>query len=175
MSRPSKKRHALPTGHSPSAQSVSPQRHALHVATFEYNGPLPPPEILRRFEDILPGTAERILRQFEVEAEHRRSCEQAMIESEIQRQAEEAKAYWRGQWFGFLIGCLALSLGTVLAIMAHDWAGKIAGGLIGGGGVAGLVGIFVLGRRYEASEAAGRETPADEAGRDTQIAKTTHS
>jgi uncharacterized membrane protein len=37
--------------------------------------------VLREFEDILPGSAERIFKQFEVQAEHRRRSETKVIAS----------------------------------------------------------------------------------------------
>jgi uncharacterized membrane protein len=37
--------------------------------------------VLREFEDILPGSAERIFKQFEVQAEHRRRSETTVIAS----------------------------------------------------------------------------------------------
>jgi uncharacterized membrane protein len=37
--------------------------------------------VLREFEDILPGSAERIFRQFEVQADHRRCSEAKVIAS----------------------------------------------------------------------------------------------
>ena len=46
-----------------------------------YSGPLPPPEILRQFEEVLPGSAERIFTQFEAQSAHRRSLEATVVSS----------------------------------------------------------------------------------------------
>lgn len=37
-----------------------------------FSGPLPPPEVLRGYNDVLPGAAERIFTMAEAQAEHRR-------------------------------------------------------------------------------------------------------
>ena len=39
--------------------------HIMKSQTSLYNGPLPPPESLEKYEKILPGTADRILSNFE--------------------------------------------------------------------------------------------------------------
>ncbi len=46
-----------------------------------------------------------------------------------------------GQVFGFLIGMTAIISGVLTAYNGSQWAG----GFIGGGGVIGLVSVFVLG------------------------------
>ena len=48
-----------------------------------------------------------------------------------------------GQIFGFAIGLVAILAGSVTAVQGAEWAGLG----IGGGGVIGLVSVFVLGKR----------------------------
>lgn len=45
------------------------------IVKAHWSGPLPPPAHLAEFERILPGAAERIFAQFEIEGNHRRSME----------------------------------------------------------------------------------------------------
>jgi uncharacterized membrane protein len=97
---------------------------------------LPPPEILEHYERIRPGFADRIVVSFEKQGEHRRSLE----ERTLLAQFELAR---RGQIFGFILGLTALAGGTLAAVLGAQWAG----GFIGGGGVVGLVSVFVLGQR----------------------------
>ncbi|MEO7029824.1 MAG: DUF2335 domain-containing protein [Acidobacteriaceae bacterium] len=56
-------------------------RSTIHAIGYAYSGPLPPPQVLREFEQILPGVAERIFIQFEAQAEHRRRSETKVIDS----------------------------------------------------------------------------------------------
>jgi uncharacterized membrane protein len=96
---------------------------------------LPSPELLREYNTIVPGAAERILAAFEQQAEHRRTMEAKDLEARI---ADTR----RGQLYGLLIGLTAIVSGALTAI----YGSALAGGFIGGGGVIGLVSVFVLGR-----------------------------
>lgn len=49
------------------------QLNAIHVQ--QYSGPLPHPEALERYEQIVPGAAERIISMAEKEMEHRHKNE----------------------------------------------------------------------------------------------------
>jgi len=49
------------------------------LITAQYAGPIPPPEAFKKYEEILPGAAERILRMAEKQAEHRQKLEEMII------------------------------------------------------------------------------------------------
>jgi uncharacterized membrane protein len=54
----------------------------MHSIEFSaYAGPLPHPDILRNFEEIVPGSAQRIFSQFEEQSSHRRKMEATVISS----------------------------------------------------------------------------------------------
>jgi len=40
-----------------------------------FSGPLPPPEILRKFDEVVPGAAERIIKMAEDQSIHRKELE----------------------------------------------------------------------------------------------------
>ncbi len=63
----------------------------------------------------------------------------------MDRQALHAQIMfgYLGQIFGLIIGMTAIISGALTAYYGSEWAG----GFIGGGGVIGLVSVFVLGRR----------------------------
>lgn len=44
----------------------------VEMQSLTWNSPIPPPEILRGYNEILPDGAERLFRQFEIEANARR-------------------------------------------------------------------------------------------------------
>ena len=79
---------------------------------------LPPPSVLREFERVAPGAAERLLQLLEAEQKQRHKND-----------AEEQKQ-------GFILQCLALALGftvsmaglgvaLVVAVAGHPWAAGI--------------------------------------------------
>jgi hypothetical protein len=68
---------------------VSPEeRHQaeiLHAAVeiSRFSGPLPHPEDLAKYEQVLPGSADRIISMAEQQAEHRRNLEKSVILSNV--------------------------------------------------------------------------------------------
>ncbi len=99
-----------------------------------YAGPLPHPDILKKFDEIIPGAADRIISQFESQSEHRRFLEKRFSFHEI------IKSYI-GIACGFIIGAGSVSGGIWLAVQGND----ILASVIGGGGIIGLVAVFVYG------------------------------
>jgi uncharacterized membrane protein len=53
---------------------------------MRYRAPIPPPEMLWRYEKIVPGAAKRILTQFERQSEHRREIERKMVSNIARRE-----------------------------------------------------------------------------------------
>jgi uncharacterized membrane protein len=53
----------------------------FHSVEISYSGPLPHPDILKSFEEVLPGSAQRIFVQFEEQSAHRRAMEAKVISS----------------------------------------------------------------------------------------------
>ena len=113
----------------------------------EFRGPLPPPEILQRYEEIHPGTAERVLQQFERETQHRHAIEKKIVDTQLEAQRAEIPALRLGQAFGLVIALGGILAGTICIILAptagHAWAGAS----IAGSSLATLVGVFIYGRK----------------------------
>lgn len=110
----------------------------------EFQGPLPPPDILIQYNDIQPGFAERIVAMAEREQAHRHSLEETVVTSSF----KEAQ---RGQKYGLSIGVVAIIAGAITAVAGAP----VTGSIIGGGGVIGLVSVFVLGRFFPTSKPGG--------------------
>ena len=109
-----------------------------------FSGPLPHPDVLRKFNEIVPGSAERIMKMAEEQSAHRKELEKKVIDSDI------ARSKW-GQILGFIIAITGLGISTIIAI----YGSAIAGGVIGVGTLASLVGVFMYGsktRRLERKE-----------------------
>jgi len=121
------------------ATNSDEQGVALRQESF--SGPLPPPEILRKFNEVIPGSAERIFKMAEEQFQHRVELERQVIRSEI----EQAK--W-GQILGFVIAVFGLAIAGYISVYGNEWAG----GIIGVGTLASLVGVFMYGSKQRAKE-----------------------
>lgn len=102
----------------------------LRAASF--SGPLPPSQMYREYEDVVPGSGERILKMAEDQQAHRIQWERTAI-------SEESRATTRGQWFGFIVALACIGSAVYLAVSGEAWVAGILGGV---GGI-GLVGHFV--------------------------------
>ena len=105
------------------------------VELTHHRGPLPPPEVLAKYNIAATNGADRIMLMAEKQQEHRFELEKTTINEQLSQSR-------RGQTFGFLIGLTAIA-GSVTCIMfGHEWSGA----LLGVGGVTGLVSVFVYGK-----------------------------
>lgn len=106
-----------------------------------YAGPIPNPEALARYEEILPGAADRIIKMAEEQSAHRQKIENEVIKSSI----ENSK---RGQIFGATIAMVAIVLGFILILLDKPgWGlGVIISELVF------LAGVFVYNRVSEYQE-----------------------
>ena len=115
-----------------SADQAVSVRHERHLIS----GPLPAPEILRGYEELLHGAAERIIRMAEKEQKDAHEINMIAIR-------ETAADTRRGQIFGSIVALAALGTSAFLGYHGHS----IAAGIVGGTTVVGLVTVFVTGRR----------------------------
>jgi len=123
---------------------VAAKRHApkdqkataiSQVTQQQFSGPIPPPELLRQYNDIIPDAAERILRMAEHDAAHLHKIE-----------ADALKYAARDQRAGQLCA-LSVSIVVMLTVMLGFWLGySTAASALGGTTVVGLVTVFVTGR-----------------------------
>ena|SRR5260221_13330559 len=85
-----------------------------------FSGPLPPPDVFRGYENVLPGSAERILKMAENQSEHRMGME-SRVTAEEQRQGK------RGQHYGLIVALFFLVASFVLVLTGHETSGTIIG------------------------------------------------
>jgi uncharacterized membrane protein len=105
-------------------------------------GPLPHPEVLAGYDQICPGAADRVIKQFEAEGEHRRSMERTGMEaSKDAMRRQYAEARW-GQVCATLITLSFLGCGAYVALEGQPWAGSILGSL----GLGSIVTRMIVGR-----------------------------
>ncbi len=106
-----------------------------------HSGPLPSPDILREYDNILPGAAERVFRMAESQQTHRQNLETSAISGDSRRA-------FCGLFAGVFV-VLCVLVGSIYVIMnGHE----IIGGILSGLDLVGLGSVFVYGtvsRRQE--------------------------
>jgi uncharacterized membrane protein len=100
-----------------------------------HSGPLPHPKILKKYDKIIPNGAERIVKVFEKQSDHRISLEKRVVWSQTFQSV-------MGQIMGFIIAIVFLIAGFYLVINGHEAAGITIFGL----DIVGLVAVFVVGK-----------------------------
>ncbi len=130
-------------------EHIAGMQALVHSVEYTYSGPLPPPEILRRFDEILPGSAQKIFDQFELQSAHRRQVESTVI-------ASGAFSQRVGSVSGLLLGVVGMGGGIWLAHEGRDFGGfsTVLATL------ASLVGIYVSQRRKQTAERATKQGSA---------------
>lgn len=91
---------------------------AASVST-QWTGPLPPPEALDRFNQVVPNGAERIFKMAETEQAHRIAYETDALRATV----VEAK---RGQYLGATISLFAAAGALVGALIGAYWPVSVA-------------------------------------------------
>jgi uncharacterized membrane protein len=120
----------------------------LRIVWQYFEGPLPPPAALEAYERAVPGLAreiadmaksrhELVVRQ----SDHRQRIEERVIRTKTRNEGI-------GQWMAFIIAFGTIASGTGLA-----WNGKETAGIVAiVGALVALAGVFLLGRRRQATE-----------------------
>lgn len=113
------------------------------IKTFEitsfkamsHSGPLPDPESLARYNEIITDGANRIMKMAENQQAHRMHCDKTIIKGNNNQ-------ITRGQWFGFLLALFFMTAGLYLAVNGFEACAIV----IFSTTIVGLVGVFVVGR-----------------------------
>jgi uncharacterized membrane protein len=110
----------------------------MTVLQQSYSGPLPPPAALEKYDQVLPGSAERILSMAESQHRHRQNLELNVVNSNISAQR-----------LGVILG-FVIAMTTILGGIYLVATGKPASGLAAIiTPLAALVGVFVYGKREQ--------------------------
>lgn len=142
----------MPDGPPPPASSPEPSNSGNRGAVvrrtqaFAWTGPLPPPDILKEYDHLVPGAAERILTMAERQSEHRRSIEKVVINSGARNQN-------LGVVFGFIIALVVLVLAGYALYEGRSQTGTAIVVVT----ILSLAGVFVTGKYLTAHERAERD------------------
>lgn len=122
--------------------------HAEVTVAHFRSGPLPPAAEAAAYENILPGTFDRILSMTERQAEHRHAQETKIVDVAIRVEP-------RGQWLAFVIAMTGILCGTLLVVLDKSLEGLAAMFTA----FAVLVGVFVQQKRRRVQEAVENSDP----------------
>lgn len=128
------------------ADPASEHDHSIEIVSTRWAGPIPPPDELRQYDDLIPGAAERIMRMWEAQASQRIQAENRRIEQddrrieiEGKRVEVESKRGYLGLAFGFAISLLLIAIGAYVVVWGNPWVGVAIIGV----DIAAIAGIFV--------------------------------
>jgi uncharacterized membrane protein len=113
----------------------------LQMQAVSFSGPLPPPQLLHQYNEVVPDGAERLMKMAEVQQTHRQELERTVIHGNVRSEA-------RGQWMGLLISLVVVGAGTYLAAIGK----QLTGGLLVGVDVVALASVFVYGKHLQRQE-----------------------
>lgn len=138
-----KKRQIVPAQqpNAPLHSVVGPAAIAARVQAEFFSGPLPPPSLLAKYNEVVPGGAERILAMAESQSKHRESLESKVVEGNI-------KSQQRGSLYAFVIAMTTITGGIYLIHTGNDLSGlaTVITSLIG------LVSVFAYAQYRQSKE-----------------------
>jgi len=111
------------------------------IIAAQFSGPLPPPDILRAYDEVVERGAERIVSQWERETKHRHSLESRQLDAFISGRT-------RAQWMAFAVIFTLGVGGLCLVALGHSLLG-VAGFLTA---LAAVAASFFRGRRSSENE-----------------------
>ena len=100
----------------------------------QFSGPLPPPDVLREYGDVISDLPDVLVEMARKEQNHRHEMDRLFM-----------RRFSRGQWMGFTLGLLVIALAGVLLWNEHNIGGL--GTLVIG--ISALIGSLVYSRKSD--------------------------
>ena len=122
----------------PSQQAVMQQ---VSMEAAYHHGPIPPSGELERYNNILPGAADRIIAMAEQQATHRQAIEAIAVKT-------NARNSTLGVISASVLGIVTIAGGVFLGYSGHEWPGAV----LGSAGLIGLASVFIYGTRSSKQE-----------------------
>lgn len=119
------------------ASPIEPGRSQFEEFRIELEateGMLPPPSLLGRYEQELPGAGQTMLAEWQAENAHRRSMDRKVVDGQF-------RLINTGQRYGFLSFLAAVGAATYLLAVGKDVTGLI----VMLGAIGGVITLFVFG------------------------------
>lgn len=137
---------AAPAAEQHPLQHAKPRGPRVVVARSTFSGPMPPPDLVREYEAILPGAARYFFTALEGQTVHRQAIERKVIDAAIRGEK-------MGMWLGFALAMISILSGTFLIHEDKDPQGLslIVGTMVS------LCAVFVYSRTKSRRDAKERE------------------
>ncbi len=110
--------------------------------TEMYSGPIPPPNFLKGYQDVIPDAPERILKMAENIQSAQIEGQREIIKQNGMNIANSFKANKSSQIFAFILVVFLILTGFVLTLTGHD----TVGGIIFSTTIVGVATIFIVGK-----------------------------
>lgn len=110
-----------------------------------YSGPLPHPKILSGYEQILPGTADRIVAMAEREQEHRHDMQNKMMKTESRDSA-------LGVFFAFILSIMCIVAAVIIVWKVPNAVGALSSAFLGASGMISVIITFIKSTRRNSSD-----------------------
>lgn len=117
---------------------------AVAAMREEFRGPIPPPSIIKGYEEVVAGSADRIIKMAEKQAAHRQEMEREMIRI-------ESRDGLLGILFAFFLGIGCIIAAIVMVVIVPQSSGAIAGALMGITGIGAITSGFIRSAKGELS------------------------
>jgi uncharacterized membrane protein len=135
------------------------QVQVVSATTSSFAGPLPAPEILGGYEEVLPGLADRVVRMAEKEQHFRHESGREVGRSIEMAARSNESARTRGQWFGLVVALAGISGAVALGVADKQTAASVLGGTT----LLSLVSTFIVGQQSRQRQAATKAQSAPSA------------
>lgn len=132
----SEKKQEISKESEPELANSEQVKRVIAEVISEFSGPIPPPNIIAGYEEVVPGAADRIIQMAEKQAAHRQSIEQMVAKV-------EARDSLLGILFAFVLGIGSIVACIVVVLTVRENAGAIAGSLLGVTGIGSIVTAFL--------------------------------
>lgn len=126
-------------------EAAAVRKVVVQAIKEEFSGPIPHPDIIEKYERIIPGSADRIITMAEKQAAHRQAMEKKMIES-------ESRDGLLGIIFAFLLGIGCLIACVVVVCLVPKNAGAISSAFLGVTGIGSITTGFIQSARRTKSK-----------------------
>jgi len=114
---------------------------AQRIETEIFSGPIPPPSLLAKYNDVIPNGAERILAMAERQSAHRESLESKVVDGNLAIQK-------RGNVFAFILSLVVILGGIYIMVLGRNAWGFAA--IIGS--LTSLVAVFGISKSQQKKE-----------------------
>lgn len=158
----SEKKQEISKGHNVEVEDQQEEKFERHVKQYvaeviqsEFSGPIPPPSIIKGYEEVLSGSADRIIKMAEKQMTHRQDMESIMVRS-------ESRDGLLGVLFAFALGIGSLVASVVVVVMVPQNAGAISSAVLGATGIGSIITAFLKTTRRGYNSSKSKQKKEDE-------------